>query len=147
MNELVLRPLVRKTFVKGTIAIAIFSAVLDVNVSNFAHYLEFLAVSVSLVLAYVVVKRADTYIVQPESLVIKSFLAPRETIRYENIADLYISQGFLARRFRCGTVYILIKRTDSSNTFSKRIKVYTLKDVRDPQGVYELISSRLGFVK
>jgi uncharacterized membrane protein YdbT with pleckstrin-like domain len=142
MNKLVVRPLVRKTFVKGLIAISMMSALLQVNVSNFAHYLIFLAVSLSLVLAYMAVKHSYIYMIDEDGVIINSIFA-RKSIRYDTIIDMYVSQGAIARRFHCGTVYIITKDR-GSNPILANTRAETLKDVTDPEKIYEAIAAMLG---
>jgi len=140
MSNIVVKPRLRKTFVKGLIAIAVISALLEVNTSNFAHYLIFLAVSMSLLLVYMAVKHSYTYIIGEEGVAINSAFA-RKSFSYENIADLYVSQGALARKFHCGTVYMIIKNHPGNTSF--RTHVEALRDVTDPRKIYGEIESRL----
>jgi uncharacterized membrane protein YdbT with pleckstrin-like domain len=142
-NELVLRPTVRKTLVKGLIAIALFSILLQIRASNLANYMIFVLISFTLAAAYAAMKRSNRYIVSEEGITIKTlFRAPR-VISYSDIADLSLSQGTLAKRFNCGSVFILLKGHPDL-ILMNRNSVTVLRDVENPSRVFDTIASRLG---
>ncbi|PSN98610.1 hypothetical protein B9Q11_02055 [Candidatus Marsarchaeota G2 archaeon ECH_B_SAG-F08] len=137
----VLRPVIKKTLVKGVIAIAVLSLVLDVN--NFFNYTIFLVVSLSMVVAYAFYKRASKYTIEDEAVVLKAPFRSAKRLRYDDIRDLGISQGVLAKMFNCGTVYLVLKHGKGAYTLVSGGSAEALKDVSDPKAVYEKISQRI----
>jgi hypothetical protein len=88
-------------------------------------------------------KRSNRYIVSEEGITIKTlFRAPR-VISYSDIADLSLSQGTLAKRFNCGSVFILLKGHPEL-LLMNRNSVTVLRDVENPRRVFDTIASRLG---
>jgi uncharacterized membrane protein YdbT with pleckstrin-like domain len=143
MIEPEFKPVVTKSFVKGVIAIFVFSIFLSVNTSHILNYLIFLATMLALVLGYALVKRASTYVLTEDHLTIRSFLKPEKSINYNDIEDLSISQGILARRFACGTIFVDLKRNNNdSRIYGKQVEM--LRDVKQPEKVCEMIADRKG---
>src|SRR5262249_10338734 len=143
-----LRPAVTKTFIKGFIAIAFFSLFLQVNPSKLVNYAIFLAISFILVLFYALVKKANKYVLSERAITLRPFLRAERSIDYSEIADLSTSQGFLAKRLDCGTVYIGLKNKPASYMAVGQQQTTggmaeALRDVRHPAKVYEIIASRI----
>lgn len=125
------------------IAIAAFSTLLEIKTSNLANYMIFVLMSLVLAAAYAAMKRSNHYIVGEEGVMIKAlFRAPR-VISYSDIADLSLSQGALAKRFNCGSVFILLKGHPNLQLLTGS-SAAVLRDVENPTRVFDMIASRLG---
>jgi membrane protein YdbS with pleckstrin-like domain len=142
-ERLVLRPAVAKSFVKGTIAIAVFSVFLQVNPSNVVKYLLFLGLYYAFIGCYMYLKHAAAYTIDEAGITLKGFLHGARLVPYSDIVNLSIAQGLLARRFGCGTVFIDTKGSAGSARTFEGSSAEALRDVRNPTSVVEAISSRL----
>jgi uncharacterized membrane protein YdbT with pleckstrin-like domain len=138
-----LRPQVAKTFVKGLIAIGVFSLFLEVSPANFLNYLIFLGLSIGVLVFAALSKRASTFRLEEGSLTVKRFLQRPTSIAYQDIADLSVGQGLLAKRFGCGTVYLILKSGRGSMRVVGGGAAERLDDVKDPFKVYEELSGKL----
>lgn len=144
MNRTV-RPVFKKTFVKGLIAVALFSLLLDINASNLPNYFIFLAVSLGLISAYAGYKHATLYTIDDDGITVRNPISrTSKRIEFSNISDLTISQGFLAKRFGCGSVFLILKRGRGSYALMGGGYAEALRDIPNPQAIYELISNMLG---
>lgn len=139
------RPVFKKSFVKGVIALALFSLLLEVNTSNILNYLVFLAASLTLIACYAGYKHATVYTIDDEGITLRTPLrrTPKR-VDFADIADITFSQGFLAKRFGCGTVFLVLKRGRGSYAIIGGGYAEALRDIPNPQAVYQLISSILG---
>ena len=143
-SDLVLRPTVTKSFVKGLIAIGIFSVFLEVNPSNILNYLLFVLISVVLVFCYMGAKWSVRYVISPDGISISPLLRAEKVIPYSEIEGLSIGQGFLAKRFRCGSIYLQLgQRRKGSYISLAGGTAETLRDVKSPAEVYERIASAM----
>ena len=143
-SEQVLRPNVTKTLLKGTIGLAVFSVFLEVNASNFVNYLIFLAASYAMLLVYMLYKRSAVYRVGDNGIRVRGPFGKDIEVAYENVQGLSYSQGMLAKRFGCGTVYIELKRGKGTHRTLAGEPVLGLRDVPRPVEVYNAISSMIG---
>lgn len=144
MNQ-TLRPVFKKTLVKGIIAVGLFSLLLDINASNILNYLIFLAASLCAVAGYAAYKHATVYTIDDGGVTLKSPLRQKtRRIEFSDIADITLSQGFLAKRFGCGSVFLVLKKGRGSYAIVGGGYAEALRDVPNPQAVYELISNMLG---
>jgi hypothetical protein len=121
---LVSRPKVSKTIIKGTIVIAIFSLFLKINSHTIFNYLIFLSIAYFSLLLYMFWKRSHIYEITDNEILIKSPLN-KKIINYSEIDDEFVSSGFLARRFNCGSIYII----------SKKRNVNIIRDVENPENI------------
>ena len=143
-DELVIHPAVTKTFFKGLIAIGVFSLFLEVNPANLLNYFIFLAISISLVLCYMGAKWSARYVLGAGGVTICALLRAEKNIAYSEIEGLTISQGILAKRFNCGSVYLqLSARRKGSYISLTGTTAETLRDVKNPHAVYERIVSSM----
>lgn len=133
-----------KTFVKGLIAIAIFSVFLQITPAHLWNYLIFLAITISAAGAISLIKKRSVFTLDANGIKVKRFLKRPSMVAYENILDISVSQGLLARRFHCGTVYFILKSGEGSVKVMGGGIAERLEDVPDPDRVYERVSSRLG---
>jgi len=118
-----------------------------VNASNIVNYLIFVLVSFILVALYSLYKRASHYKLEDEALVIARPLRALKKVRYVDIADLSVSQGILARRFHCGTVFVIMKNGRGSYAVAGGGFAEALRDVKEPTKVYDEIASRLDSIR
>ncbi len=143
-DRLTLRPVVTKTFLKGVIAIVVFSVFLDIGPSNFTNYLIFLSISLGALVIYALVKRQSSFDLMEDKIEIKRLFGKSNTVAYRDILDISISQGILARRFKCGTVYLVLKQGRGSVKVMGGGTAEQLQDIPDPNHIFELVSDRLG---
>ncbi len=143
-DDLVLHPAVTKSFFKGLIAIAIFSLFLEVNPDNLGNYFIFLAISIALVACYMGAKWSARYVISSGGVTIYALLRAEKNIAYSEIEGLAISQGVLAKRFHCGSIYLqLTARRKGSYISLTGTTAETLRDVKNPQEIYQRISSAM----
>lgn len=135
---------VTKTFVKGTIALAIFSLFLEVSLSNFVNYLVFLGVSYVILLVYMVFKRSTVYRIDDSGISVQRPFRMKIDVTYENVLGLSYVQGMLAKRFGCGTVYIELKRGRGTHRTMEGGAVLGLRDVPQPVELYNEIANMIG---
>ncbi len=118
------RPKASKTIIKGTIIIAVFSIFLKINPHTIFNYLIFLIIAYFSLFLYILWKRSYTYTIAEDKIIIRSPLK-RKTVKYSEISDEFISSGFLAKRFNCGSIYLI----------SNRNSVYILRDIENPEKI------------
>lgn len=138
-----LRPRVTKTFLKGLLAIGVFSIFLEITPANFVHYLIFLAISIGLLLILIAVKYATKIEISDDGLTVKRLFRAVDSVRYQDILDISVSQGFLAKRFDCGTVFMLLKSGSGSVHVMGGGVGEQLEDIPKPNYIRDLLSSRL----
>jgi Bacterial PH domain len=138
-----LRPTVTKTFFKGLIAIGVFSIFLEITPANLVHYLIFLAISVGLLLALVGMKYSTKIEISEDGLTVKRLFRAVASVRYEDILDITVSQGVLARRFDCGTVFMILKTGRGSVHLMGGGMAEQLEDVPKPNYIRDLLASKL----
>lgn len=143
VEGLAFRPVVLKTFLKGVIAVAVFSVFLQINPSTIVNYLIFLALALSAAAVLSLVKRQTTFAIDDDGIHIKRMFQKANLIKFENIYDMSVAQGILAKRFNCGTVFLILKSGRGSVRIMGGGVAEKLEDVRDPNGVIEALSSRL----
>jgi uncharacterized membrane protein YdbT with pleckstrin-like domain len=142
-KRLILRPQVTKSFIKGAIAIGVFSIFLNVE-TEFLNYLIFLAIAFGSLGIYMWIKHEATFALGEDSIQIKRKIGKARSIDYTDIYDISISQGILAKRFDCGSVYVILKKGRGSVTMMGGGTAERLEDVPNPNYIFDLISSRLG---
>lgn len=142
-GPLVLRPTITKTVLKGVIAIAIFSVFLQLSWANLVHYLIFLGIYAVFLLAFVLLKKGNRFELGDETISVKRVLRSANSVRYQDILDISVAQGMLARRFRCGTVFLILKGGRGSVKLLGGGIAEQLEDVPNPERVYNFITSKL----
>jgi hypothetical protein len=142
-GPIVFHPVISKTFVKGAIAIAVFSVFLEISPSNFFGYLQFLGLWFVMVSIYAFYKHSSSYSLSEEGIIISRPLKAPVTLKYTSVAGITVTQGFLAKRFGCGSLILSLKEGKGSVKFMVGGMAEMLKDVKDPQWMNEEISSRL----
>lgn len=139
-----LRSNVTKTFLKGTIGLAIFSLFLEVGPSNFVKYLVFLGISYAILLVYMLLKKSTVYRIDDSGISIERPFRREIRVTYENIQGLSYAQGMLAKRFGCGTVYVELKTGKGTHRTLAGGAVLALRDVPRPVEVYNEITEMVG---
>ncbi len=142
-SRLILRPKVNKTLVKGAVAIGIFSIFLNVA-TEFVNYLIFLALAFGCLGVYMWIKHNATFALGEDNIQIKRKTGKSRTINYTDIYDISVSQGMLAKRFGCGSVYLILKTGRGSVKMMGGGSAERLDDIPNPNYIVDLISSRLG---
>lgn len=142
-KALVLRPAVKKTLIKGAIAIAAFSLFLNIS-SNLLNYLIFLGLAFGLLGLFMLYKWESRFLIGEDNVVIKRALGKERTISYRQIMDMSVAQGILARRFNCGSLFVILKEGRGGVNMMGGGSAERMEDIPDPNYIYELISSRLG---
>lgn len=143
MDSEVMRPNVSKSFIKGYIAVALFSVVLDINSSNFYKYLAFLGLYTVFLVGYAAYKHSYKYEVTDEGVRITPPLRSPRTVDYSSVVDVMVSQGVLAKRFGCGTVFLATRTGKGGARGFGGGRAEVLRDVRNPGGVADRISGYL----
>jgi uncharacterized membrane protein YdbT with pleckstrin-like domain len=141
-SQLLLRPNITKTFLKGAIAIGLFSIVLNIS-GNVVNYLIFLVLSFGLLSLFALVKHHSKFSVSLDRITIKRFLRAENVVLYTDIIDLSVAQGMLARRFDCGTVFMILKQGTGSVRIMGGGIAERLDDIPHPNYIQELITSKL----
>lgn len=142
-RRLTLRPAVTKTFIKGAIAIGVFSLFLNI-VGNFFHYLIFLGLSFGLLGLFMLYKRQSVFKIGENNIEVDRLFTKPNLFGYEDIGDISVAQGILASRLKCGSVYLILKKGRGGVTMIGGGIAERLDDIPNPKYVSDLISSRLG---
>jgi uncharacterized membrane protein YdbT with pleckstrin-like domain len=135
---------VTKSLIKGTAALAVLSVFLRIDPKTFDSYLLFLGASYALIGAYMYNKEYTTYTIGDEGISIRKRLGREQFVAYSNMQGFGYSQGMLARRFKCGTVFVELKQGKGSHKSPEGLGVVILKDVPDPQGLIEELEDLMG---
>jgi len=102
---------------------------MKVDPSNIVNYLIFLLGWYVFLSLYATWKRAYSYQVHEDEITFKT-PAKKFRVNVKEIRDVFVSQGLLARRFKCGSVYVVL---DSD--------IKRLWDVSSPEEIAERIRS------
>jgi hypothetical protein len=142
-KRLILQPEVTKTLIKGVIPLAVLSLFLNIA-PNLANYFLFVGVWFAVLGLYMLVKRNSKFMIGEDNIMVKRVLGKSKTISYLDILDLSVSQGMLARKFKCGSVYLILKGGKGGVNLMGGGSAERLDDVPNPNYIYDLIASRLG---
>jgi hypothetical protein len=134
---------VTKTFIKGVIAIGVFSLFLNIA-SNVVHYFIFLGLSFGALGLFILYKRGSTFKIGEESIVVSRLFGHPNSFGYEDIYDISVAQGILAKRMNCGSVYVILKGGRGGVRLMGGGIAERFEDIPNPQYISELISSKLG---
>lgn len=121
---LVTRPELKKTIIKGSILIGVFSIFLNINPKTLFNFLIFLLIAFLMLIMYALWKKAYLYEISEDGIIIKSPYS-KKLIKYNVIDDYFVSSGLLARKFNVGSIYIILKSG----------KVEIIRDVKFPENV------------
>ena len=97
---------IEKTLLKITILVVIFSIFLELNTQNILNYFIFLGVVYAISSLYILFKMSYRVEVYDDHVFIKNFFASH-TIKYQNITDFFITEGYLQRKFGLHSIYII----------------------------------------
>ena len=123
---------------------AVFSIFLEINTAKLLNYFIFLMMYYALVGLYMYSKHSVVYTIDDGELTMKSLFRPIKRLAYDDIVDLSIAQGILARRFKCGTIFVQTKNKGSVAIFGGGGgSAEALRDVKEPGSIVDEISSRL----
>ncbi|WP_338604241.1 PH domain-containing protein [Sulfolobus tengchongensis] len=122
------KPTGRRLLVEGTITLIIFSLFLEIT--NIVNYLIFVGIWYISLLAVIFWFKSYTYCVIGNEILIKS-ISGRKTVKMENFKEVFLSQGPIAKRLRCGSIYIILKNG----------KTTVLFDIKNPEKFLEKIQS------
>lgn len=89
-------------------------------------------------------KWSARYVIGSTGVSIIPLMRAEKNISYTEIEGLSISQGILAKRFHCGSIYIQLgsRRKGSYMSLTGEM-AETLRDVKNPKEVYERIASAM----
>lgn len=127
---LVAKPIISKTIVKGTILILVFSSFL--NFEKIISFLIFLLISFISLFAYAYWKKSHTYVFEDDGIRVKTPFNS-SFVSYSDIDDAFISVGFLARKFNCGSIYII----------KKNKQVVIIKDIPRVEEYFEILKRKV----
>lgn len=122
---------IEKTLIKITILVVIFSVFLRINNKTVYNYLLFLGFIYLISVLYILFKMSYHVEIYDDHLYIKNFFASH-TIRYQNIKDFFITEGYLQRKFGLHSIYIIT-----------RSKNYLLKDLPNAEKIHDDIQVEL----
>jgi len=122
---------IEKTLLKITILVVIFSIFLELNSKNILNYFIFLGVVYAISSLYILFKMSYRVEVYDDHVFIKNFFASH-TIKYQNITDFFITEGYLQRKFGLHSIYIITKT-----------KNYLLKDLPEAEKIHNNIEIEL----
>ena len=122
---------IEKTLLKITILVVIFSLFLELNTKNILNYFIFLGVVYAISFLYILFKMSYKVEVYDDHVFIKNFFASH-TIKYQNITDFFITEGYLQRKFGLHSIYIITKT-----------KNYLLKDLPEAEKIHNNIEIEL----
>ncbi len=89
-------------------------------------------------------KRHSTFKIGEENIVVSRLFGRPNSFGYDDIYDISVAQGILAKRFDCGSVYIILKRGRGGVRMMGGGVAERLEDVPKPNYISDLIASRLG---
>jgi hypothetical protein len=133
-----------KTFFKGTIALAIFSIFLQVNSGTVIDFLSFVGIYYLFLGFYMFQKRSNSYILGRDGVEFQSFLRAPRLVKYPDIDSIAVSQGFLAKRFDCGTVYLNLRHHGGRIKILGGGSAEAIRDVKSPALVRNEIENKIG---
>ncbi|MCL5068709.1 MAG: hypothetical protein M1368_10215 [Thaumarchaeota archaeon] len=134
-------PAILKTFIKGIIGIAVFSLFLDINPSTIVSFLVFVTISIGILGIFVMIKKLTVFEFCDEFIVIRRLFAKPRYVRYNDIVGTSISQGFLAKRMNCGSVFLMLRKGRGNSRMLGGGSAERLEDIPEPQKVCDYFAS------
>ncbi|AKA72832.1 PH domain-containing protein [Saccharolobus solfataricus] len=122
------KPTGRRLLVEGTIILTIFSLFLEIT--SVINYLIFVGIWYAILLFIIAWFKSYTYCISESGIIIKSLLG-KKVVKAENFKDTFISQGPIAKKLKCGSIYIILKNG----------KITVLYDIKNPETFLEKIQS------
>ncbi len=124
------KPTGRRLLVEGTIILLIFSLFLEVT--SIINYLIFVGIWYLLLGLIILWFKNYTYCIYGNEVVVKSALSEKR-VKLSDLRDVFISQGPIAKRLGCGSIYII------PNTG----KITVLMDIKNPDDFFQKIKNSL----
>ncbi|ACP39407.1 PH domain-containing protein [Saccharolobus islandicus] len=122
------KPTGRRLLVEGTIILVIFSLFLEIT--SIINYLIFVGIWYAILFIIIAWFKSHTYCISEKEIIIKSFLG-KKVVKAENFKETFISQGPIAKKLNCGSIYIILKNG----------KATILYDVKNPEKFLERIQN------
>jgi len=135
---------VLKTFIKGTVALVVFSFFLQINAGTVLDFVSFVGLYYLFLGMYMFQKRSNTYSLREDVVEMKSFLRAPRFVKYSDIETIAVSQGFLAKRFNCGTVYMNLKHHRGRIKILGGGSAEAMRDVKSPTALRDEIENKIG---
>ena len=107
----------KKTTIKATILIAIFSLFLEISSKTLLNYLIFLALLYVTLFIYILWKISQKIEISEDHITIRNPLSSR-TIKLSNVIEVFTNRGMMQKRFGLASTYIITKN-----------KNYLIKDI------------------
>jgi membrane protein YdbS with pleckstrin-like domain len=126
------KPGIEKTTIKSLFALAVFSVVLEINSRTIYNYLIFVGVWILLTAIYETYKYSTRFVLTDNGLEIKSPMKFR-VIPYSKINDAFLVSGFLQKRFKLTSVYVVLQKN-----------AVGLRDVKRGEELLNDIEDRIG---
>jgi membrane protein YdbS with pleckstrin-like domain len=102
------RQMAKKTTIKATILIAIFSVFLEISAKTFLNYLIFLAILYLTLIFYIYWKTTQKIEIFDDHITINTPLTTR-TVRLSNVIEVFTNRGMMQKRFGLASTYIITK--------------------------------------
>ncbi len=100
--------MVKKTTIKATILIAIFSVFLEISSKTIVNYLIFLALLYTTLTIYIFWKISQRIEISGDHITIRNPLTTK-TIRISSVIEVFTNRGMMQRRFGLASTYIITK--------------------------------------
>lgn len=126
------KPGIEKTTIKSLFALAIFSVVLEINSRTIYNYLIFVGVWILITAIYEAYKYSTRFALTDNGLEIKSPMKFR-VIPYSRINDAFLVSGFLQKRFKLTSVYVVLQKN-----------AVGLRDIKEGEELLNDIEDRIG---
>jgi membrane protein YdbS with pleckstrin-like domain len=126
------KPGIEKTTIKSLFALAVFSVVLEINSRTIYNYLIFVGVWILLTAIYEAYKYSTRFALSDNGLEIRTPLKYR-VIPYSKINDAFLVSGFLQKRFKLSSVYVVMQKN-----------AVGLRDLMGGEGILNDIEDRIG---
>jgi membrane protein YdbS with pleckstrin-like domain len=107
----------KKTTIKATILIAIFSLFLEISSKTLLNYFIFLALLYVTLFIYILWKISQKIEISEDHITIRNPLSNR-IIKLSNVIEVFTNRGMMQRRFGLASTYIITKN-----------KNYLIKDI------------------
>lgn len=98
----------KKTIIKATILIAIFSVFLEISAKTFLNYLIFLAIVYITLMVYIYWKTIQKIEIFDDHITIHNPITTR-IIRLSNVIEVFTNRGMMQKRFGLASTYIITK--------------------------------------
>ena len=122
---------------------AIFSLFLQISSKTLPAFIVFVLLFYAFLGAYMLLKYSNIYTLDRNGIEMRAFLRAARNVNYSEIESLSVSQGFLAKRFGCGTVYLNLRHKGGRIRILGGGSAEAMRDVKSPKSCEQLIESKL----